>query len=322
MWSVANASNPFNITYSPHRTTSEGFLSILNLMTNQYLMKLFKAPTRTVLPYIRSLYSPITGTNLFKGIIGNLIARLTLSLFPTALAMGFPIMLYILVVEKENKIRSLLEINGVSSLNYWLVNVAYNLILLTVSTLIFLAIGWIWVDTVFFQQVSWIVTLTSLTSWNVAQIGMAVLLSAFIKNATSATCKQKKLKIEKKFFFKNFNFFRNFSIFNFFFSLWLLPDHRPDRHHRRLRCEPLPQPSHDAARPQPHPPRLLRQTALPNHLQLRQRGLLHLLLHHVLRGGRHNGQHVLLRNLLLPPRAPLQRAESPADFQENQLQEE
>ena len=103
--------------------------------------------------------------------------------------MGFPIILFNLVMEKEEKIKSLLEINGLKNTAYWLVYVFYYFLILSISTMIFLLFGLIFVDQIFFNETSFWMLFILVTGWNLAQIGFALFISTFIKVSRTSSCK-------------------------------------------------------------------------------------------------------------------------------------
>ena len=51
---------------------------------------------------------------------------INVTMFPIALCLGFPIMLYVIVMEKEQNIKALLDYNGLRTVNYWITFFVYN----------------------------------------------------------------------------------------------------------------------------------------------------------------------------------------------------
>jgi len=108
-------------------------------------------------------------------------------LFPVALCMGLPLMLYVLVMEKEEKIKHLLETNGLIVYNYWVSFFIYNFIVLELVTAAFLLTGYLFIDISYFRNSSYLIAFWFLTIWNLSQISFALTLSTFISSSSSAT---------------------------------------------------------------------------------------------------------------------------------------
>jgi hypothetical protein len=96
-------------------------------------------------------------------------------------------MLFLLVLEKEENIKNLLQVNGLVEVNYWTGFLSWNFFNLTMSTSIFLFIGWWAIDIPFFQDQSMFLTFWFLSAWNLSQIGFSLFVSSFIKKSTTAT---------------------------------------------------------------------------------------------------------------------------------------
>lgn len=82
----------------------------------------------------------VDGNNIDE-ILNSLLALVCTTLFPISLCLGFPIMLYVLAMEKEEKIKSLLEINGLNPKAYWSSFFIYYFIVLEFTVILWLFIG-------------------------------------------------------------------------------------------------------------------------------------------------------------------------------------
>ena len=173
-----------NGTKRPQQLTkvTESSIGHINLLTNMHLQSIFQDD----LTNIFSIVSPMIDSSAFGGFINTALSLITINMFPIALCLGFPIMLFILVMEKEEKIKDLLQINGLVTTNYWVIFFAYNFIVLQITTLIFLAVGRYWIEIDFFQKSSMWIMIWFLSAWNCSQIGMALFVSTFVKKSSSA----------------------------------------------------------------------------------------------------------------------------------------
>lgn len=141
-------------------------------------------PTTTIAsstsPLIES--ESVAGMSYLESLLYNLI---TLA-FPMAVSMGFPMMLYNIVLEKEEQICDILEINGLRMRYYWIVYILYQLLICTTISLLFLVCGRLMIDMPYFRLSSFWLELLLLTFWNISQIRMALFLSTFMKSSSFA----------------------------------------------------------------------------------------------------------------------------------------
>ena len=98
-------------------------------------------------------------------------------------------MLYALVMEREEKIKSLLDVNGLKPINYWMATLVYYFILFNFVSMAFYVIGYLFVDLEFFRDTSPIVIIVFLVGWNIAQIGLSVLFAVLLRSSSDAICK-------------------------------------------------------------------------------------------------------------------------------------
>lgn len=76
---------------------------------------------------------------------------------PAALSMGFPVFLYLIVLEKEMKLIEIMKINGMRMYNYWIVNFIFDILVYNVSILFFLFFGSQVFEMQFFVETSFFV---------------------------------------------------------------------------------------------------------------------------------------------------------------------
>ena len=172
------------------RLLSTGFIAAtesgvahMNLFSNMYLQSIFQDDMVNVLAFV----SPMVGMTFLRDLIRNALSVITINLFPCALCLGFPIMLFVLVLEKEQRIKQLLDVNGLKTTSYWAGFFLFNLMNLQLTLVLFLGLGYYWVDIEFFRESSLFVTVWFLTSWNFVQIGFALFASSFISRSGTAT---------------------------------------------------------------------------------------------------------------------------------------
>jgi ABC-type multidrug transport system ATPase subunit len=163
---------------------TEGYISTMNYLNNKFLKLASKGQMK--LPAINPLMSITVDSSAILGFLDSGISALAILLFPLALSLGFPLLLFALVLEKEEKIKVLLEVNGLKTRNYWVSIVLFYFLLLTAMTTLFSICGWLFIDTTFFTKISKSVVTLFFIGWNLAQIGFGLFLSVVIKTSINA----------------------------------------------------------------------------------------------------------------------------------------
>ena len=157
---------------------TEGFIGTMNYLSNKFLEtnRLWYQSSRRIQGYV-SLTFDSTSLN---GLLQNGIAGLSIIFFPVALSMGFPLLLYSLVLESEEKILTLLKINGLNTKVYWLSIYAFYFTLFTSITTIFSVLGWKYIDATFFTAIPKNILTVFFLGWNFSQISFGIFLSTMI----------------------------------------------------------------------------------------------------------------------------------------------
>ena len=100
--------------------------------------------------------------------------------------MGFPLLLYSLVLEKEEKILTLLKINGLDVKQYWISIYGFYMCLFTVTTTIFSILGWLFIDSTFFTKIPKDIITLFFLGWNLSQTSFGIFLSLIINESVYA----------------------------------------------------------------------------------------------------------------------------------------
>ena len=72
----------------------------------------------------------------------TVISFVAVLVFPIALSLLFPVFLYTIVLEKEQKLIQMMKMNGMKISNYWLVFFVFNLLLSLITNFIFVFLGY------------------------------------------------------------------------------------------------------------------------------------------------------------------------------------
>lgn len=162
---------------------TESSIGHMNIVTNMHLQSIMQDDLTNVL----AIVSPTIDSSSIKEFINSALSIVTTNLFPAALCLGFPLMLFVLVLEKDEKIKDLLDINGLVTINYWITFFVFNFINLEITIFAFLMVGKIWIKIDFFQESSILLMFWFLSAWNCSQIGFALFASTFLSKPSSAT---------------------------------------------------------------------------------------------------------------------------------------
>lgn len=163
---------------------TEGYIGTMNYLNNKFI-QMTTGQNRSI-PSIFPMVSLTVDSTMLYGFIDAGLAGLSIIFFPVALSMGFPLLLYSLAVEKEEKILDLLQINGLRINNYWKSIYIFYFTLFTVVTTLFSVLGWIFIDATFFTKVDKIILSLFFLGWNLSQISFGIFLSIIIKSSIYA----------------------------------------------------------------------------------------------------------------------------------------
>lgn len=179
----ARAINPATGNSAGTVYTTEAAIGIFNLLSNMHFQHIFENDFVNVV----SIVSQTVDSTFIEELIQSALALICSNMFPVSLCLGFPIMLFVLTMEKEEKIKNLLEINGLNVKSYWLSFFLYYFIVLELTLLVWMLVGKIWINIEFFQDAGFLITFWILSVWNMAQIGFTLFISTFMKSSRAST---------------------------------------------------------------------------------------------------------------------------------------
>lgn len=163
--------------------STESSIAHMNYFTNLHLQSIFHDDLVNII----SVVSPTVDKGFIMEFFNMALSIVTIHLFPCALCLGFPLMLFVLVLEKEENIKNLLDVNGLVTINYWVAFFFYNFVILEVVTTTFLLVGAYYIDIDFFVKTNFWINFYFMSLWNMAQIAFALFASTYIKSTTVAT---------------------------------------------------------------------------------------------------------------------------------------
>ena len=157
-------------------------MSLIDYMTNN-LMSTELKQSRQILTvgamFKQKKYSYRLLLNIFEAV--------SVLFYPMALGLGFPIIMYFLGQEKEERIKSLLEINGMKSYKYWLSTFVFFMIFFSLTSFVFYLTGYLLLEDGFFHKIPVGSFILFITLWNCNQIFFSIFLMSFINSSGTAT---------------------------------------------------------------------------------------------------------------------------------------
>lgn len=95
---------------------------------------------------------PLVGED--KAFIMRIISITGASLYPLALSLLLPIFMYVIVLEKEEKLLEMMKMNGMRMKDYWLMTFLFSLTLTIVTYTLFYLFGYFILGLSFFTETS------------------------------------------------------------------------------------------------------------------------------------------------------------------------
>ena len=109
------------------------------------------------------------------------------TLFPLSLSLLLPVFMYAIVLEKEEKLRELMKMNGMKMSTYWGITFLYNFFIYATMVGIFFWFGNYMCELQFFYQTNIWILLVFFIGWGYAQIALAFFFQSFLNKARTAT---------------------------------------------------------------------------------------------------------------------------------------
>jgi len=149
-------------------------------VSRTYLQKLYPDALMTsgsqVMP--QSVSAAVIMAKIINFIGGNI--------YTIALSLLFPVFLQAIVMEKDERLREMMKMNGLRMKNYWIANyiTSITLYIIAVSSFIFFGRYIVVVD--FFSKTSLSVLFFSLFGWGLSQVSLSFFFQNFFSRGKSA----------------------------------------------------------------------------------------------------------------------------------------
>lgn len=124
------------------------------------------------------MYMPFDGED--RALINRVINIVGAGLYPLALSLLIPVLLYALVLEKEEKLLLIMRMNGLSLLSYWLHFLMHSLALsLGTAAILYCTGRWLFAVP-YFRDTEWQVLWSVFASWSVALTSLTAFAQMFV----------------------------------------------------------------------------------------------------------------------------------------------
>lgn len=132
-----------------------------------------------------ALYMPFLQKN--SVLVDMLVNTVTTILFPLSLSLLLPVFLYLIVLEKEQKLIQMMRMNGMTMRVYWGVNFMFNFAISLITFAVFFAFGYFFMDgNAFFHGTGKGVVVMIMIGWALCQTGMATFFQVFLSSSRAA----------------------------------------------------------------------------------------------------------------------------------------
>jgi len=162
---------------------TDGQLILLDLMSKAYLHQ----HNKKIVMVSSSQYMPFTTSE--ETLILKIMSILGATLYPVALSVILPVFLYGLVLEKEERLRQMMKMNGMKMANYWISNYVWNFLLFMLSSLVFIFFGIFVLRLPFFVETNPWILLSVVVGWGLSQVSLSFFFQNFLAKVRTATSK-------------------------------------------------------------------------------------------------------------------------------------
>lgn len=131
------------------------------------------------------MYMPFEGED--TALLDKVVNVIGSGLYPLGLSLLMPILLYMVVSEKEERQIEIMKMNGLDPKHYWVNFFIVSFILSMLTSLNIYLVGTFIIDVPFFRDTSFFVLWTTFIGWAFAQIALTSFVQIFITNSKTAT---------------------------------------------------------------------------------------------------------------------------------------
>ena len=131
------------------------------------------------------MYMPFSGSD--SSLIDKAVNVIGSGLYPLGLSLLMPILLYMVVSEKEERQIEIMKMNGLDSKHYWINYFIVSFLLSMVTSFNMYIFGAYIIGIDFFEQTSPLLIWVTFIGWAISQIALTSFVQIFISNSKTAT---------------------------------------------------------------------------------------------------------------------------------------
>lgn len=131
------------------------------------------------------MYMPFSGSD--SSLIDKAVNVIGSGLYPLGLSLLMPILLYMVVSEKEERQIEIMKMNGLDSKHYWINYFIVSFLLSMVTSFNMYIFGAYFIGIDFFEQTSPLLIWVTFIGWAISQIALTSFVQIFISNSKTAT---------------------------------------------------------------------------------------------------------------------------------------
>jgi len=158
----------------------DGQLSMMDLISKSYI----RTMQEDAMMISGSQTMPLSMST--AAVLSKVISLAGGSLYPIALALLLPVFMQAIVLEKEERLREIMKMNGLKMRNYWFINYIFNMGMYLISAAIFIVVGKFIMRVDFFTRTNIYVLLLSFLGWGFSQVSLAFFFQNFMAKAKTA----------------------------------------------------------------------------------------------------------------------------------------
>jgi len=161
--------------------TPDGQLALIDLLSRSYMSMI----NPNVVLTSGSQYMPMAGIE--TNFLLKLLSMTETILYPISLSLLLAVFMSTLVLEKEERLREMMKMNGMKMANYWLVNYIWNFFIYLPSAIFFLLFGYFVVQMPFFVGTSLFLLILTVVGWGASQISLSFFFQNFFYKSQMVT---------------------------------------------------------------------------------------------------------------------------------------
>ena len=159
---------------------TDGFMSLMDYITRNLIHAI--NPRIYLISSTVSLGSFTTEQTFLTAVV-NYFAYVV---YPMCFGLSLPVFMYALVLEREHKLKNIMQMHGLKEIHYWIVNFFTNIILYMIAASCYFYFAHSVFSLTIFAKGGSLLMWNILFGWGLSQIGLAIFLQNFVSSSRTA----------------------------------------------------------------------------------------------------------------------------------------